>query len=50
MTRAIARLLAVTVIAILALGAGTGATQAADGDFSLVPKSRLKAVPELRAL
>jgi V8-like Glu-specific endopeptidase len=44
-TRALARLLTVTVIAILALGAGISETQAAEGDFSLVPKSRLKERP-----
>ena len=45
MTRAIARLLAIMVIAVLALGAGISTTQAAEGDRSLVPKSRLKERP-----
>ena len=45
MTRWVARILALTVIAVLAVGSGISATQAAEGDFSLVPKSRLTKAP-----
>jgi len=45
MTRWLARVLAMTVIAVLAVGSSINATEAAEGDFSLVPASKLKDRP-----
>jgi len=39
--RRLARVLAVTIISVLALGSGLSVAQAAEGDYSLVPRSKL---------
>ena len=45
MTRWFGRVVAVLVISLLALGSGLSVAQAAEGDFSLVPKSKLTDKP-----
>lgn len=45
MTRWLGRVLAVAIISILALGSGLSVAQAADGDASLVPRSKLADKP-----
>ena len=45
MTRWLGRLLAVAIISVLALGAGLSVAQAAEGDHSLVPRSKMSDKP-----